>query len=604
MYMQNQPPPMNSATSTVVQPQSGAAFITNPGQHDVILGRGGRTNNHCGNVAFRNLICHYKLRYIASSKTEKPNVARAVVELWSKLDPPGRFLAKATSDKDDPRWVVVADQKAREKASQCLRERTADVLPYVKQLREEQTAAVRNTTGAAVLLLQQQQQQQRKQQEGTSGIETVPQRQYQGLSTTRQASLPISDGSIERTDWQARMAYQTSTPEQLLESNLKQQNLMLMQQINQELRNIRLLSPTPGLLQNCDANGQSAQTRAQVNYDTYNINRSPAPNISESQFDQQQQNRQGGLHQPILYQPLSPFHMQKDHEINKASVHFDLQKINQDTIVEMRQRQMESQLPDSQRGHFQSAELSTDQDGIQSERESEGLPKHQNQVSLLSPPMPHNHQLEPQLQHVHYDPSCSQQVSMVHRPARATEYSLEPMDPAPRVARRRKPRSEDKRRMRPPPANQDPHVGVERSSSNISMDMEQLTAPPRRQTRTTTNGGGIWKHTEQVLHGTTLEDVQKQVGLYDALHPGSNHDSAVSDLSWEKAATGLLSSGFDRGVDRAASGCSFRSSASMSLGNISSFGMDFHNSNSMSRRGEASNMSLMNASIEDLSLIG
>eukprot|EP00797_Seminavis_robusta_P004619 Sro12_g009230.1 n/a (646) ;mRNA; r:44372-46309 len=87
------------------------------------------------------------MRYLACSKIEKPNVAREVVELWRKLDPPGRFLARkedTTGKKGDDGgsgqvvWVEVPDKKAREKASQCLRERTPDVVPYIRQLREQQ----------------------------------------------------------------------------------------------------------------------------------------------------------------------------------------------------------------------------------------------------------------------------------------------------------------------------------------------------------------------------------------------------------------------------------------------------------------------------------
>jgi hypothetical protein len=143
------------------------------------LGRGGGTNNYCGNVAFRKLVDKHKMRYLAVSKVEKPNVAREVVAIWRKLCPPGRFLAKL----DDPNakkegndsspianinctarsvsdgdysipleavrsfgsplampgtvWVEVGDKKAREKASQCLRERTPDVLPIIQKMKQK-----------------------------------------------------------------------------------------------------------------------------------------------------------------------------------------------------------------------------------------------------------------------------------------------------------------------------------------------------------------------------------------------------------------------------------------------------------------------------------
>lgn len=99
---------------------------------------GGGTNNHIGNIRFRQLVNEHKLRYLAASKVDKPRVAMEVVHLWRSLDPPGRYLTKTdASQGDDSLWHDVGDKKAREKASQCLRERTPDVMPFVKQLQEQ-----------------------------------------------------------------------------------------------------------------------------------------------------------------------------------------------------------------------------------------------------------------------------------------------------------------------------------------------------------------------------------------------------------------------------------------------------------------------------------
>ena len=108
--------------------------IDHPGVNDVMCGRGGGTNNHIGNVRFRQLVNGHKLRYLAASKVEKPMVAREVVQIWRNLNPPGRFLAQDKSQGENALWNDIGDKKAREKASQCLRERTADVVPFVKQL--------------------------------------------------------------------------------------------------------------------------------------------------------------------------------------------------------------------------------------------------------------------------------------------------------------------------------------------------------------------------------------------------------------------------------------------------------------------------------------
>ena len=61
-----------------------------------------------------------------------------VVHIWRALEPPGRYLTKTDpSQGDDSLWHDVGDKKAREKASQCLRERTPDVMPFVKQQQEQ-----------------------------------------------------------------------------------------------------------------------------------------------------------------------------------------------------------------------------------------------------------------------------------------------------------------------------------------------------------------------------------------------------------------------------------------------------------------------------------
>mmetsp|Transcript_24149 Transcript_24149/g.35783 ORF Transcript_24149/g.35783 Transcript_24149/m.35783 type:complete len:506 (+) Transcript_24149:63-1580(+) len=133
--------------------------ITKPGPHDVLCGRGGGTNNHKGNVKFRQTIHDYKLRYLAVSKVEKPKIAREVVKIWRNLDPPGRFLARKDDSRRGPGsvkaegniWYDIGDKKAREKASQCLRERTPDVLPYVREMQRRQDVL----TGQALSMVQQ-----------------------------------------------------------------------------------------------------------------------------------------------------------------------------------------------------------------------------------------------------------------------------------------------------------------------------------------------------------------------------------------------------------------------------------------------------------------
>mmetsp|Transcript_59563 Transcript_59563/g.69605 ORF Transcript_59563/g.69605 Transcript_59563/m.69605 type:complete len:755 (-) Transcript_59563:779-3043(-) len=94
--------------------------IAEPGINDVMCGRGGGTNNHIGNRRFRMLVNTHKPRYFKAPKLDKPKVAREVMILWREQAPPGRFLGR---DSKTGLWNDVGDQKAREKASQCLRER-------------------------------------------------------------------------------------------------------------------------------------------------------------------------------------------------------------------------------------------------------------------------------------------------------------------------------------------------------------------------------------------------------------------------------------------------------------------------------------------------
>jgi hypothetical protein len=112
--------------------------VTSP-HNSISLFTGGGTNNHIGNIRFRQLVNEHKLRYLAASKVDKPKVAMEVVQVWRSLDPPGRYLTKTdASQGDNSLWHDVGDKKSREKASQCLRERTPDVMPFVKQLQDQE----------------------------------------------------------------------------------------------------------------------------------------------------------------------------------------------------------------------------------------------------------------------------------------------------------------------------------------------------------------------------------------------------------------------------------------------------------------------------------
>lgn len=184
-------------------------IIPRPGPNDVLLGRGGGTNNHTGNIQFRKLINEYKMQYFSSSKVEKPKVARLVVEQWSKQSPPGRFLSRVDEGKKAKvaLWYEVSDKKAREKASQCLRERTPEILPLLRQLREQQD----NMTEQGVAMFQHTMKTlQAKEQEGSSSSDhpVAVTEAYTSAATTTTTTSPTTNGSQQSDAHQLQQQYQ------------------------------------------------------------------------------------------------------------------------------------------------------------------------------------------------------------------------------------------------------------------------------------------------------------------------------------------------------------------------------------------------------------
>jgi hypothetical protein len=108
--------------------------VRNPHDHDVLLGRGGLSNNHPGNNWYRRLVRSNKGLYDQAQKHTKLLVAKAIVHHVEAQDPPGRFLEK---DKSTGLWVPASYEKAVHKTSQALRER--------KLLENEVNVQVRQT---------------------------------------------------------------------------------------------------------------------------------------------------------------------------------------------------------------------------------------------------------------------------------------------------------------------------------------------------------------------------------------------------------------------------------------------------------------------------
>lgn len=93
---------------------------------DVLCGRGGATNSHSGNRAFRLLVKRHQDRYLRAKKRDKPSVASYIVELVR--DRGGRFLRRCdTTPQGNVLWVDIGDDRAREKTCQALREGAPEI---------------------------------------------------------------------------------------------------------------------------------------------------------------------------------------------------------------------------------------------------------------------------------------------------------------------------------------------------------------------------------------------------------------------------------------------------------------------------------------------
>merc|ERR1712115_186485 len=87
-----------------------------PTEKDVLMGRGGKSNHHVGNMRYRAEIDRLQEEYKKTEdKDEKTNISETLVLHVQSYG--GNFL-----EKDDDGWYVIDDVVARRKVSQALRE--------------------------------------------------------------------------------------------------------------------------------------------------------------------------------------------------------------------------------------------------------------------------------------------------------------------------------------------------------------------------------------------------------------------------------------------------------------------------------------------------
>lgn len=99
--------------------------IKNPNKNDVLSGRGGGVNGHCGNQRYRILVNSMKTEYLdpRTRKMEKTHFAAKVVRTVRQSTPPGRFLKL---DPDTGMWHEIGDKAACRKTGQALRENSSE----------------------------------------------------------------------------------------------------------------------------------------------------------------------------------------------------------------------------------------------------------------------------------------------------------------------------------------------------------------------------------------------------------------------------------------------------------------------------------------------
>ena len=117
MTQHQQQPPADGVASTPQQE------LISPHENDVLMGRGGKNNQHLGNERLRDMARAIRDRYRASAKKGKSNMSRDLVQQVRDLTPPGRFLKRNPITNE---WEDVGDDIAREKVSQVLRDAVSE----------------------------------------------------------------------------------------------------------------------------------------------------------------------------------------------------------------------------------------------------------------------------------------------------------------------------------------------------------------------------------------------------------------------------------------------------------------------------------------------
>ena len=103
--------------------------------NDVLLGRGGLSNRHPGNIVYRQHILEHQREYKLLKTDAKTEMSMEVVAWVKKRG--GRFLKRDENAPGQP-YYIATDVTARQKVSQALRE---DHTPEGRQQKKSRTKA-------------------------------------------------------------------------------------------------------------------------------------------------------------------------------------------------------------------------------------------------------------------------------------------------------------------------------------------------------------------------------------------------------------------------------------------------------------------------------
>uniref|UniRef100_A0A7S3PY48 DUF6824 domain-containing protein n=1 Tax=Chaetoceros debilis TaxID=122233 RepID=A0A7S3PY48_9STRA len=107
--------------STQISSSAPGTSVSLPTDNDIMLGKGAKSNNHSGNIRFRETVESMKPCY-REQGTSKKGKKKVTLDCLKKIHAyGGRFLELVSVNPET--WVVVQDNKAREKISQRIREK-------------------------------------------------------------------------------------------------------------------------------------------------------------------------------------------------------------------------------------------------------------------------------------------------------------------------------------------------------------------------------------------------------------------------------------------------------------------------------------------------